>query len=250
MLLGYILNENVRDQFEKYLELSDKLNKVTSVSCFHLVLKSVIDEITAVLSTNIGYLIQDMSKNLNDIIPIGEKSLDMRQLRLLHEYMNNLEVKFKKLESLIRFIKNTKLDSDQNYSSLVDIRSRRMKFEEILELKNVFDIDYFSKFFGKNFKYYDPTDEFIDFQLKKDFEDMINNIFKGSRSRRNTYDKIHLYSCCIYSKSKINEFLKFVTKDRIMLEGSPILLEYFQILNLSKLNQLLSKEMPELPEPK
>jgi hypothetical protein len=245
-LLSYILDEDIRIQFEIYLELSDKLNKTSIAKCFHLLIKSVVDEISVVLSTNIGYLLQDISKNLDEIVPKGETALDMIQLRLLHEYMDGLEIKFKKLTSLIRFIKITKLEPNKNYQSLIDIRSRRKVFIEIMNLKNTFDRKYFESFFGPNFKYYDSTDEFIDFQIKQVFEETINDVFKGSRSRRNTYDKIHLYSCCVYSKKHTNHLLKFVTKDKIMLKGATNLLDLFHILSVVQLNQLLEKEIPQL----
>ena len=247
-LLGYIFDEDIRSQFEIYLELSNKLNKTSSADCFHLLIKSVIDEISVVLSTKIGYLLQDISKNLNEIIPKGETALDMPQLRSLHDYIDNLENRFEKSAGLIQFIKLTKFDPEKNYQSLVNIKSRRKVFDEIIELKNTFDRKYFAYFFGSNFKYYDPTDEFIDFKIKEEFEETIDEIFLGSRSKRNTYDKIHLYSCCVYSRRYINHLLKFVTKDKIMLNGTNNLLDFFQIISVIQLNQLLRKELPQLKD--
>ena len=248
-LLSYILDEGIRIEFETYLEYSDKINKTSSTKCFHLIIKSVLDEISSVLSTNIGYLIQDMSKRINEIITTGEKAIDMKQLRELHEYIEGLDKKFPKMAGLIRFIKKTRFDTDQYFKSLVDIKTRRKIFGEILSLKNEFDLNYFMSFFGTYSKYYDPTDGFIDFQIKEDFQEVIEGIFKGSRSRRNTYDKIHLYSCCLYSKSYSNHNLKFATKDKIILKGAPQLLHSFQILTILQLNKLLLKEIPQLPEP-
>jgi len=241
--MGFILGNELRVPFETFLQKSDTLNRYSKSKCFHVVFKSVIDEISSVLSTNLGYLIQDMSKELQKIIPEKDTALTMSELKALLEYMDGLENRFEKLSGLIKYIKKTFLDPDNFYYSLVDLKSRRKKFEEILELKNSFDIGYFSIMFGNQFNYYDPTEEFIDFEVKKDFEKLINEIFLGSRSRRNTYDKIHLYSCCLYSKRNNGTEVKFVTNDKIILKGSQVLSEYFQILDIQGIIQILEKEI-------
>ena len=122
ILMGFILGNELRVPFETFLQKSDTLNRYSKSKCIHVVFKSVIDEISSVFSTNLGYLIQDMSKELQKIIPEKDTALTMSELKALLEYMDGLENRFEKLSGLIKYIKKTFLDPDNFYYSLVDLK--------------------------------------------------------------------------------------------------------------------------------
>lgn len=201
------------------------------------------DEISQVFGAKLGHIIKDISRELSRIIPKNEKGLTMSQIREINEYMENLDKKFPSSPGLISFIKNHKFYQDKNYLSLINIESRRKMLLEIFELKNLFDIHYFSSLFGPNFLYFDPTDDFIDNSVKSIFEGLIESIFIGKRKKGNTNDKIHLYTCCSYVKKSLNEYLKFITKDKALLARADLLQEHFQILKMENMNLLLESNL-------
>ncbi|UJG39916.1 MAG: hypothetical protein K9W45_08665 [Candidatus Heimdallarchaeum aukensis] len=248
ILLAYIYDDGIRDEFENYLEISNNINNRSYSKYYHLLLKSVVDEISAVIGSRLGNIIKEMSKKLQEIIPERTTSLSMKQLSEFLEYMEDLETIYPKDAGLIRYIKRNMLDKKKNYSSLIDTASRRKKFSEMISLKNRFDINYFSSLFGTYFKYYDPTDKLRDTEIKEDFEEIMKKIFKGARTKRNTYDKIHIYSCCAFIRENRNDNLKFTTSDQILLENSRLLEKYFEIVDMQSLVRLLYTHMDSLPE--
>ena len=246
--MDYITNETIREYFEDYLDISDKLNKSLEIRCYHLVLKSVIDELSHVLSTYLGLIIDDMRKKLQIIVPKKTDSLSMKQLVDLLDYMNSLEERFPKQAGLIRFLKENLMDEQKNYQSLWKIEERREVFSQMLKLKNRFNIRYFDLFFGDFFNYFDPTEDFVNEDLKEEYKILFESVFKGGRTNRNFYDNIHLYSCFIFAKQKDDERLMFTTLDKRILGGTDVFALTFQIITIQDLVLHLTKQFRSLPD--
>ncbi len=246
IILGYIFNDEIRDYFEEYIEISDKINRGNICKSYHLMFKSIIDEISSVISSYTGVIVKDMITNISELIPEQTTAITFEQQRKLVEYMDGLEQKFTKQKNLIVFIKEAFFSDDNYYPyySLVDIKSRRKKLAEIRGLKSRFNINYFASFFQKNFYYYDSTEDILNEDWKESYDNKIKEVFKGARRGRNAYDYIHIYNCYIYSKKFPKYILHFTTKDAIILKGANAFKADFKILDISnlvfKLRQLIA----------
>ena len=243
ILIDYIYDNPNRNLFEDFLEINEEINKKNICKSCLLIYKHTFDEVSSVIRTQLGYILSEINKKLNEIVPEKTSIIDFTQKRKILEFMNGLETFYPKYQEIIRFIKASFFEDDIEYISLINIETRREKLADMLSLKNRFNVNYVASFFGKNFRYYDATEDIRDDFLKKEFEDKAAIVFRGARKNRNYYDYILLYYSFTYSH-KFKEFiLHFITKDKIMLRSRELFQNYFKIMELheliGKLKQLI-----------